>query len=111
LDFLTTHPPVFVDATDPLEADNWFHTIESKFGLLHCPEYQKTPYATQQLRGSARAWWASYITALPADHQVPWGEFCTAFHAHHLSAGLLYTKLKEFLDLEKGNHSVFDNTR
>jgi hypothetical protein len=62
---------------------------ESKFGLLHCIEYQKTLYTAHQLRGSAGAWWASYIAALPVDH----------------------TKLKEFLDLEQGNHSVFDYTR
>jgi hypothetical protein len=24
--FLATHPPVFADATDPLEADSWLHT-------------------------------------------------------------------------------------
>jgi hypothetical protein len=92
-DFLATHPPVFADATDPVEVDSWLRTIESKFGLLHCTEYQKTMYIVQQLRGSAGAWWASYIAALPADHQVPWGEFRTAFHAHHLSADLLRTKL------------------
>jgi hypothetical protein len=62
------------------------------------------------MRGSTGAWWASYIAALPTDHQVPWGEFRTAFHAHHLSVGLLHTKLQEFLDLEQGNHSVFDYT-
>jgi hypothetical protein len=110
-DFLTTHPPVFTDATDPLEVGSWLRTMESKFGLLHCIEYQKTLYIAQQLRGSAGAWWASYIATLPADHHVPWGEFCTAFHTHHLSASLLCTKLKEFLDLEEGNHSVFDYTR
>jgi hypothetical protein len=107
-DFLVTHPPVFTDVTDPLEADSWLHTTESKFRLLHCTEYQKTLYIAQQLQGSAGAWWASYITALPIDHHVPWGEFHTAFHTHHLSAGLLRTKLKEFLDLELGNHSIFD---
>jgi hypothetical protein len=37
--------------------------------------------------------------------------FRTAFCAHHLSAGLLHSKLKEFLDLEQGSHSVFDYTR
>jgi hypothetical protein len=47
LKFLATHSPVFVDATDPLEADSWLHTIESKFGLLHCIEYQKHPYIAQ----------------------------------------------------------------
>jgi hypothetical protein len=68
-------------------------------------------YATQQLRGAAGAWWASYIATLPDDHHVPWGEFCIAFRAHHLSTGLLRSKLKEFLDLEQGNRSVFDYTR
>jgi hypothetical protein len=50
-DFLVTHLPIFANATDPLEADSWLCTVESKFGLLHCTEYQKTLYATQQLRG------------------------------------------------------------
>jgi hypothetical protein len=45
-DFLATHPPVFGDATDPLEVDNWLYTRESMFVLLHCTEYQKTLYAT-----------------------------------------------------------------
>jgi hypothetical protein len=95
-DFLVTHPLVFADATDPLEADSWLRTTESKFGLLHYTEYQKTLHTAQQLRGTAGAWWASYIAA-----------FCT----HHLSVGLLCSKLKEFLDLEQGNHSVFNYTR
>jgi hypothetical protein len=51
-DFLTTHPPVFADVIDPLEADSWLRTTESKFGLLHCTEYQKTLYAVQHFRGS-----------------------------------------------------------
>jgi hypothetical protein len=111
LDFLATHPPVFADATDHLEADIWLHTTESKFGLLHCTQYLKTLYTTQQLRGAAGAWWASYITTLPDDHHVPWGEFCTAFRVHHLSTSLLHSKLKEFLDLEQGNPSVFNYMR
>jgi hypothetical protein len=49
------------NATDPLAADSWLYTTESKFGLLHYTEYQKTLYATQQLRGTAGAWWTSYI--------------------------------------------------
>jgi hypothetical protein len=93
-----------------LEADSLLHTTESKFGLLHYTEYQKTLYVVQQLRGSAGAWWASYIAALPADHRVSWGEFRTAFRTHHLFEGLLRTKPKEFLNLEQGNHSVFNYT-
>jgi hypothetical protein len=84
LDFLATHLPVFADVTDPLQVDSWLCITESKFRLLHCIEYQKT-----------------------VDHHVPWGEFRT----HHLSASLLCSKLKEFLDLELGNHFVFDYTK
>jgi hypothetical protein len=43
--FLATHPPIFADVTDPLEANSWLRTTESNFGLLHCTEYQKTLYA------------------------------------------------------------------
>jgi hypothetical protein len=39
------------------------------------------------------------------------GEFCSAFRVQYLFVGLLRTKLKEFLDLEHGNHSVLDYTR
>jgi hypothetical protein len=109
--FLATHPPVFADETDPLEADSWLHTTESKFGPLHCTEYQKTLYVVQQLRGTAGEWWASNIATLPYDHHVPWGEFHTSFHSHHLSVDLLRSKLKEFLDLEQGNHNVFNYMR
>jgi hypothetical protein len=39
---------------------------------------------------------------------VPWGEFCTAFRGHHLSAGTIRRKLAEFLDLCQGNRSVYE---
>jgi hypothetical protein len=107
-EFLVTHPPLFSRGKDPLEADDWLRTTESKFRLLHCAEYQKTLYAAQQLRGPAGAWWASYTAALPVDHHVPWGEFRTAFHGHHVSAGIICRKLVEFLDLHQGKHSVYE---
>jgi hypothetical protein len=92
-EFLATHLPVFLGAKDPLDADDWVRTTESKFGLLHYTEYQKTSYATQQLRGPVGAWWASYTTALPADH--------------HLLASTMRHKLVEFLELHQGNHSTY----
>jgi hypothetical protein len=68
-------------------------------------------YAAWQLKGSVRVWRATYTAALLADHHIPWGEFRNAFSAHHLSAGWHHSKLKKFLDLKQGNHSVFDYTR
>jgi hypothetical protein len=98
-EFLSTHPPLFSGAKDLLEAEDWLHTTESKFDLLHCTEYQKTLYAAQQFRGSAGAWWASYTSMLLAEYHVSWGKFCAAFRCHHLSAGTMRHKLAEFLNL------------
>jgi hypothetical protein len=110
-DFLATYLLVFSWARDPLDADDWLNTIKSKFGLLHCTEYQKTLYATQQLKGPAVAWWASYLVALPVEHHVTWNEFRIAFHGHHLSAGTIRRKLIEFLELHQGNRSVYNYTQ
>jgi hypothetical protein len=63
-DFLVMHPPMFAEATDPLEADNWLHIIESKFGLLHCIEFQKTLFTAQQLQGPTSAWWANFTATI-----------------------------------------------
>jgi hypothetical protein len=43
-DFLAMHPSMFTEASDLLEADNWLYITESKFGILHCTEFQKTLY-------------------------------------------------------------------
>jgi hypothetical protein len=37
--FLAMDPPMFTEASDPLEVDNWLHITESMFGLLHCSEF------------------------------------------------------------------------
>jgi hypothetical protein len=41
-DFAATHPALFTEAGEPLEADHWLRVMESKFGLLHCTKVQKT---------------------------------------------------------------------
>jgi hypothetical protein len=110
-DFLATHQSIFSGARDPLYVDDWLRTTESKFVMLHYIEYQKTLYATQQLRGPAGAWWASYLAALPVDHHVAWDEFRVAFPSQHLSVGTIRCKLVEFLDMHQGNRSVYDYTQ
>jgi hypothetical protein len=92
-DFLATHPPTFTEAIDLLEADNWLHIIESKFGLLHCTEIQKTLFMAQQFCGPTSAWWANFTATIQDGHQVPWAKFRTAFRGHHIPAGLMARKL------------------
>jgi hypothetical protein len=42
-DFSATHPPLFTEAGEPLEADHWLRVIESMFGLLRCTEVGLSP--------------------------------------------------------------------
>jgi hypothetical protein len=44
-DFAATHPSLFTEVGEPLEADHWLQVMESKFGLLHYIEVQKTLFA------------------------------------------------------------------
>jgi hypothetical protein len=54
-DFAATHPLLFTETGEPLEADHWRRVIESKFVLLHCTEVRKTLFTMQQLRGDGSA--------------------------------------------------------
>jgi hypothetical protein len=47
MEFLDTQLPTFTEANEPLEADHWLCTIESKFDLLNYTENQKTMFTTQ----------------------------------------------------------------
>jgi hypothetical protein len=108
---MTTHPPLFTEAGEPLEADHWLRVMESKFGLLHCTEVQKTLFTAQQLRSDASAWSANYTATRPTDYQVTWAEFCDAFRAHYIPAGVMRKKRQEFMDLKQGGRSMYDYSK
>jgi hypothetical protein len=95
-EFLGTHPPSFAKAGEPLEANHYLYTIESKFG---------------QLLGNASVWWANYTIAHPTDYQVSWAKFCEAFRAHHIPAGITKRKHQEFMDLKQGRRFVPDYSK
>jgi hypothetical protein len=107
-DFLSTQPPLFHKADEPLDADAWLRTIESKFALLStsCSDENKVLFAAQQLRSTARLWWDHFYAMQPTDHVVTWDEFWTAFRAHHIPEGLIECKLNEFLNLTQGTRTV-----
>ena len=46
-EFLATQPPLFHKADEPLEADSWFRTIESKFTLHPYNDGDKAGLAAQ----------------------------------------------------------------
>jgi hypothetical protein len=48
-DFLDTKPPLFKEAEEPLQAEEWLNTVEQKFRLLRLTESLKAEYAAYQL--------------------------------------------------------------
>jgi hypothetical protein len=42
---MDTKPPIFREAEEPLQADEWRSTIEQKFNLLRVTEGMKASYA------------------------------------------------------------------
>jgi hypothetical protein len=40
-DFMDTKPPIFKEALEPLEADEWINTMEQKFHLVRMTEELK----------------------------------------------------------------------
>ena len=66
-DFQDTKPPIFKEAEEPLQADEWLNTIEQKFRLLRVMEHLKAEYASHQLQGSAGIWWTYFLSSLPAN--------------------------------------------
>jgi len=74
-DFPDTKPPVFKEASKPLEADEWLNTLEQKFRLLRVTEELKAENAAHQLEEKAGVWWSHYRTSLPANAVVTWDQF------------------------------------
>jgi hypothetical protein len=110
-DFAATHPPLFTEAGESLEADHWLHVIESMFGLPRYMEVQKTFFTAQQLRGDPSVWWANYTATSPVVYQLPWTEFCSVFHAHYIPAGVMRKKRQEFMNVKQGGRFVHDYSK
>ena len=96
---MDTKPPIFKEAEEPLQADEWLNTIGQKIRLLRVTEHMKAEYASHQLHGLAGIWWTHYLSTLPANAQVTWNEFKTAFRGHHIPLGLMSMKHIEFMRL------------
>jgi hypothetical protein len=106
LEFSETQPSLFIEAEEPLEADEWVRVMEQKFELIRCTETQKPLFAAQQLRGLASTWWANFVAIQPARHQITWEEFKLAFREHYVPEGVLHMKQEEFIRLKQGGDIV-----
>jgi hypothetical protein len=105
-DFMDTKPPIFKEAAEPLDAEEWINTMEDKFRLLRLTEVLKTEYAAHQLQGPAGMWWKHHRTTFPPNAQISWREFTEAFRGVYIPQGLTEMKLGEFLALNQGTKTV-----
>jgi hypothetical protein len=105
-DFLDTRPPLFKEAKEPLQADEWLNTIEQKFRLLRPTDELKTEYASHQLHGLAGIWWSHYCSMLPPNAQITWDQFKAAFRGNYIPPDLMVMKHIEFIKLTQGSKSL-----
>src|SRR6266511_582486 len=71
-DFLSTKPPEFSQAIEPLDADDWLKVVESKLRISQCSDQEKVLFATHQLNGLAVDWWTTYIAAHARPEDINW---------------------------------------
>jgi hypothetical protein len=103
---LDTRPPIFKEATEPLDAEELINTMEDKFCVLRLTEVLKTEYVAHQLQGPAGIWWKHHRTTFPPNAQISWREFTEAFRGVYIPPGLVEIKLGEFLALNQGTKTV-----
>ncbi|XP_066311123.1 uncharacterized protein [Miscanthus floridulus] len=75
-------PPIFKEAKEPLQAEEWLNMLEHKFRLLRVTEQMKAEYALHQLQGPE------------------------AFKSHYIPPGLMAIKHNEFMKLVQGTKTL-----
>jgi hypothetical protein len=60
-EFMRGHPPVFAHSVDPMDAEDWLHTVERELHTAQCDDKEKVLYGPRLLRGAAQSWWESYL--------------------------------------------------
>jgi hypothetical protein len=103
-DFLRGHPLTFSHAADPLQADDWLRSLGRQLDVAQYDDRERVLYAAGQLQGLALDWWESY----PARDRdtLTWVQFRKCFRNHHIPAGVMKMKHKEFLALKQGAMTV-----
>ena len=98
-DFLDTKPPIFKEAEEPLQADEWLNTLEQKFCLVRLTEVLKTEYASHQLHGPAGIWWSHHRSTMPANAQITWDQFKSTFRGNYIPPSLMAIKHTKVMKL------------
>ncbi|KAK1605555.1 hypothetical protein QYE76_029228 [Lolium multiflorum] len=105
--FQNTNPPVFSKTEEPLDADDWLHTMENNLEVAGVEANDKVLFSTHYLVGPARAWWTS-ARALNAGQMMTWTDFKLKFSKYHVPPGLIKKMRDEFRELKQGRMTVVE---
>ncbi|CAN6204207.1 unnamed protein product [Urochloa humidicola] len=105
-EFISNRPPTFSHAADPLQAEDWLKTVNKMLDIAQCNDREKVMYSSRRLEGTASDWWDAYVATHQDAQIITWQEFQNSFRSHHIPAGLMKLKKKEFLGLKQGGMSM-----
>ncbi|CAO2146710.1 unnamed protein product [Urochloa humidicola] len=105
-EFMTHRPPSFSHTADPMQAEDWLKTVGKMLDIAQCTDREKVLYASGRLEGTASDWWDAFVAAHATPQAITWQEFQTNFRNHHIPAGLMKLKKREFLTLKQGGMTV-----
>jgi hypothetical protein len=105
-EFMRGHPQVFAHSADPMDAEDWLHTVERELHTAQCDDREKVLYGPRLLRRAAQSSWESYLATHANPDTITWEEFRDNFHQYHVLAGMMTMKKEEFLALKQGPMSV-----
>ncbi|XP_016166042.1 uncharacterized protein LOC107608817 [Arachis ipaensis] len=102
--FLKVHPPSFRGSTNPIEADNWFQTMERALQAQHVSNNQYVEFAAYQLLGEAQHWWQGECRLLQLQNaDIPCDVFQTAFYKKCFPQSAREAKKMELMQLKQGS--------
>jgi hypothetical protein len=105
-EFMRGHPSTFAHSYDPMDAEDWLHTVERELHTAQCDDREKVLYGPRLLRGAAQSWWESYLATHANPDTITCEEFRNNFRQYHVPTGLMTLKKEEFLALKQGPMSV-----
>jgi hypothetical protein len=52
-EFMTGHPPIFAHSADPMDTEDWLHTVERELHNAQCNDHENIMCGPRLLRGAA----------------------------------------------------------
>jgi hypothetical protein len=100
LEILSAMPPTVSHAMEPMDVDECLKSTEKMLEVVQCNICERLLLTSHQLSGPAADWWDAYVEAHEELESIDWPKFRAAFHAHHITQGVIKLKKKGLRDLK-----------